>query len=425
MRKIILTILLQVLVFYVLFPQAISFFGYSFIFTSAGLGLILFIANGNPFKEVLSIIGYYMPIFFACLVAGFMISFYDSYIFDYPKSQIAWIFSSYLVVYCFFQIYPRGTLIQFTYLIIGAVLLQCIISVAMYQNEEIRNFFNSLQMMDAVNAYKREDTEGARLLGYGTAFFGSGIVCGAGLILLIFVTMTQKLNLLKLAIHAAVYAFIFYVGLLSARTTVVGLAASIFLFLILLFVKKSTIKQSLNFLGICLVLGSIGYTLCYIYFSEFSDWAFELFINYEETGELRTESSDALEYMFELPRNLHQWIFGMGGMAYWGPDVGYTRLLFYFGLPGTLAYFFYQFMLMRMCVTRNTAFNLTLVVLFAYNLALNVKGLSDLNHFIYPFVFYFLYYKYFIYTPYLYRIGKISTTKLRHAVQSETAGRRV
>lgn len=425
MRKIILTIILQIIIFYVIFPQAISFFGYSFIFTSGALGLALFINNGNPFREVLSIIGYYMPIFFACLVAGFMISFYDNYILDYPKSQIAWVFSSYLIVYLFFYIYPRGTLIQFSYLIIGSIFLQCIISVAMYQNEGARDFFNSLQMMDAVNAYKREDTEGARLLGYGIAFFGSGIVCGVGLILLVFVTMMQKLNLLKLAIHAAAYAFIFYVGLLSARTTVVGLAASIILFAILLLTGKSTMKQSLHFVGICIVLGSIGYTLCYLYFPEFSDWAFELFINYEETGELRTQSSDGIEHMFELPRNFHQWIFGVGGMAYWGPDVGYTRLLFYFGLPGTLAYFFYQFMLMKMCATRNTAFNMTLVVLFAYNLALNVKGLSDLNHFIYPFIFYFLHYKYFIYTPYLYKIGKINSNKLRHAVQSQASSGRL
>lgn len=423
MKKIILTIILQILVFYVLFPQAISFFGYSFIFTSAGLGLVWYINNRNPFKEVFSIIGYYMPIFLACLVAGFMVSYYDDYIIDYPKSQIAWVFSSYLIVCIFFQIYPRGTLIQFTYLIIGAILLQCIISVIMYVDEGAKNFFNSLQMMDAVAAYKRDETEGARLLGYGIAFFGMGIVCGVGLILLVFVTMTQKLSLLKLSLHVVAYTFIFYVGLFSARTTVVGFVASIILFVILLLMKKSTFKQSARFLAIGLIVASIGYTLCYTYFTEFADWAFELFINYEETGELRTESSDALEYMFQLPQNFHQWIFGIGGMAYWGPDVGYTRLLFYFGLPGTIVYFLYQFLLMRMCVTRNTAFNITLIVLFAYNLGLNVKGLSDLNHFIYLFVFYFLYYKYFIYTPYLYKIGKINTHKLRHAVQSQKASR--
>ena len=428
MKKILLTILLLIIAFYDIFPQGISFFGYSFIFTSAVVGLGLYAYNKYPYnQDLISIIGAYFPIFLFSFFAGYMISFYDPWIVAYPKSQFAWIFSTYLIISLFFYIYPKGTFVQIVYLLIGVVLLQCIIALAMHENEAVKGFFESLQMADAVAQMKRDQTEGARLLGYGTAFFGSGIVCGFALILIVYVVMTQNLNFIKLSLAAAIYIFIFYVGLISARTTTVGLAASIVLFIILFLTgsKKVSSAQTIKFVVIGIGFASIGYTLCYLYFPEFSDWAFELFTNYEQSGELRTQSSDGLSHMFILPYNMGQWMHGIGGMAFFGTDVGYSRLLFYFGLPGTLAYFFYQIYLMRLCVTKNTALNLTLIIIFVYNLALNVKGLSDLNHFVYFFVFYFIYYKNDIYIPYLKKLGKLKEITLRNAVQGSTPRRRL
>jgi hypothetical protein len=96
----------------------------------------------------------------------------------------------------------------------------------------------------------------------------------------------------------------------------------------------------------------------------------------------------------------------------------------WFGLPGAVMFFCYQFMIIKRAFTNNMVLNLTLITLFVYNIVLNYKGLSDLNHFCLMFAFYFLHYKYNIYTPYLYRIGKFNQTKLRYAVQAQTAGRR-
>jgi hypothetical protein len=425
MRKIILSLILVVLVFYYIYPQALAVRGSSFILASGVLGLGLFFYNGMPYSEIMKIVGGYATIFFACLFTGFMVNYYDPFMTGYPKTQFAWVFSAYLVIYVFFLAYPRGTLIQFLYFVIAAIFLQCLITIVMYYNDAARAFFNSLQLTDWLAEAKRQETEGSRLLGYGTAFFGAGLVCGLGLILIVYVLMAQKLKLWVIIILAIAYAFIFYVGLLSARTTIVGLIASMILFIFLIFKGKVSMGQSLKFLGLCAILASIGYTLCYMYFPEFSDWAFELFINYEESGEIRTNSSDGLDNMFMLPPDFDVWLRGYGGMTFWGSDVGYTRLLFYFGLPGTFAYFFCQFVLMRMSFTRESALNLTLLTIYAYNLALNVKGLSDLNPFFMFFVFYFLHYQYYIYTPYLQRLGKFNSTKLRYAVQSSTPRRRV
>lgn len=427
MKKIILTILLLIIAFYHIFPQGISFFGYSFIFTSGSLGLLTYFLKDKPYNsDLLGIVGAYFPIFLFSLLAGYIAGYYDPWIKDYPKSQIAWIFSAYFIVYLFFYIYPKGTFNQMVYLVIGTVLLQCIITLLMHENESIKDFFLSLQMTDSIQQLKRDQTENVRLLGYGIAFFGSGIVCGFALILIVYVVLSQKMNIVKLLFFASIYIFIFYIGLLSARTTLVGLAASLILFLLIYFSGSSKVSsfQLLKFIGIGIGLASIGYTLCYFYFPEFSDWAFELFINYETSGEIRTQSSDGINGMFVLPQSLQHWMFGIGAMAFWGTDVGYSRLLYYFGIPGFLAYFFYQIYLMKLCVTKNTAFNITLLVIFVFNLALNIKGLSDLNHFLYFFVFYFLHYKYNIYAPYLRKLGRLKEITLRNAVQSSTPRRR-
>lgn len=426
MKKILLSILLLLLVFYHIFPQALSpLRGSSFIFTSGLIGLALYFNNNFPYGGLTPIVKAYLPFTLWAILAGVVAEYFqDNYLSNYTRSQVAWIFSAYLISYVFFKAYPRGTFIQFLYFVVGAILLQAVISLIMSQNESVRNFFFSLQMTDLVDQIKREDTEGQRLLGYGIAFFGAGIVYGLGLILLVYILMKEKLNLIKTSLLAMVYIIFAYVGLLSARTTTTGIFASLILMILLFFFGGDTKKSQMwSFLAIAALLAVVGYTLTYEYFSSFADWAFEAFINFFEAGEFRTRSSDGLENMFYLPEDTRMWIIGRGGMAFWGSDVGYTRLLFYFGLPGTLAFFFYQFYLMKMSATKDTAFVLTLLVIFAYNLGLNIKGLSDLNLFIYLFVFYFLHYRYFIYSPSAKR-GYNATT-LRNAIQSPTPRRRL
>lgn len=428
MKKILLITILFIFLFYTLYPQAISFFGYSFLFTAGALGAALYFYNGRPFDEVITIVLSYIPFVLACLITMYMTPFKDPYLVDYTKSQFAWMFASYLIVTFFFNIHPRGSFTLFLYYIVGAIFVQCIISVAMHENATIRDFCNSVQMMDVTALAKRQETEGARLLGYGVAFFGAGISCGFALIALVYIILKTKLNTISLIVLGGVYCFILYIGLLSARTTAIGLFASIILAIILVLTnnKKNVRKgQFFRFLGIAALFASVGHTLAYLYFPEFADWAFEAFINFNKTGKFTTSSSHGLEEMFQLPYTFDQWLYGWGNMEFWGSDVGYTRLLFYVGLPGTLAYFFYQFMLIKLSFTNDKAFVLTLLIMYAYNLALNYKGLSDLNLFMYLFIFYFLHYRYYIYTPQLYRLGKLNSTKLRYAVQGPASSRRV
>lgn len=422
MKKIISSIILLVCFFYTIYPQALEFRGSSIVSLTGIIGLVFFLIKGDFFDEVLTILKGYVPFVLTAALAGFIAGFYDPYLYSFSRSQIGWLFTAYLLVFLFFKVFQKGSLNTFLLFIIGAICLQCICSVLMHEFPAVNSFLSSLAMQTDLDELKRGQTEDQRLLGYGVAFFGAGLICGVALIFIIYILMSRKQNVIQLSILVALYVFIFYIGLLNARTTVVGLLASIALLAILLWKgKKVSSMQGFKFIGISLLFLSIGYTLCYIYFPEFSDWAFELFTNYQKTGELRTNSSDGIEHMFILPSEVQIWLFGRGGMAFWGSDVGYTRLLFYFGLPGTIAFFYYPYIMSKMCESKDVGFNWTLVVLFIYNLALNVKGLSDLNIFMYLIVFYFIFKKYYTYQEYqkyLKYQKRIHANKLRYAIQS-------
>lgn len=404
MKKAIPALLLLVLVFYHLYPQgrSIYYFGYSFIFASGAIGLVVFLFSKSFFPEVVKVLLSYLPLAFFCMFTRFLNSYYDPFLLDTSKSLFAWFFSAFLIVFIFNKIHKNGSIQLLMYYIIIAVVIQGIISIAMYMNPAVDKYFTDLMMMDDLAKLKRAETKGERLLGYGIAFFGVGIICGVALNLVIFVLMTQRLNQVKRILLSLCYAFIFYVGLLSARTTLVGAAVSIVLLAVLTISNKSrTINnaQLLSFFGVIAVLLVVGQTLCYFYFPQFAGWAFEAFTNYSETGELRTESSDGLYGMFLLPQTTSVWMFGNAHMLFWGTDVGFTRLLFYIGLPGTIAYFYFQYAVTKASFTKYTALNYTLMAMFVLVLALNVKGLADVNSFLFIIFFYVMYRKYFIIIP--------------------------
>ena len=415
---------MTVLVFYYIFPAALPLFGYTFIFTLGILGIILYVSHKFPYTEVVPIWSVFATMFLWSLFCTFMNNATDSFIIDYTKSQMGWFFSAYIIIYVFFRVHPKPEFHHLLYYIIAAIALQGIISVAMYLSPEANDFFTSIHKTDELIDSKRNTTEGERLLGYGMAFFGAGITYGVGLILLSYILLTKKWNIMQIFFISLLYCFIFYVGIFSARTTITGAFASIILMAIILFVQKTNSGQLYKFIFFSIALFAIGYTLCYIYFSDFTDWAFEAFINYQEKGEFRTFSSDGLDHMFVLPSNASEWIFGWGIGRFIFSDVGYTRLWMWFGLPGLCLFFYYQIMLIKPAFTRNTTLDLLLITLFIYNFVLNYKGLADINYFLLLFTFYFLYYKYYIYTPYLYKLGKINQSKLRHAIQAAPTSRR-
>jgi hypothetical protein len=62
---------------------------------------------------------------------------------------------------------------------------------------------------------------------------------------------------------------------------------------------------------------------------------------------------------------------------YMNTDIGYLRLIYYFGIIGTLTYFTFQIILIKSIYQLNKKFKCTFVIIFLYLIILNFKGFTD------------------------------------------------
>lgn len=394
------------MIFYYIYPQALGVMGRSFIVPCAALGFCLYAYNRFPFFEVHKVLFLFFMLLFWFYFVETKNGVGESFIMTYLRTQMGFFFSAYFIMFILFNVHKKPKFEVIVGYITAAIILQCIITFAMNQNEEIKDFFFSLQMPGGdFDERTRELIEEQRLIGYGTGLFGAGMVAGYCLIFITY--LISKLNLTKVqfAAFTTAYCFVFFIGLFSARTTTIGLAASVVFLFALYFLDGTTNKkQPLNFVGLSLILFSFGAGLATIYFPDYTEWAFEMFDNYKATGKFSTDSSDALYHLFYLPGTMQEKLFGTSmGMSFWGNDMGYTRLIFFCGIIGTFFFFGYQFVIVQQILTKDLTANLLILAVFAYCLVMNVKGFTDMNPTLYLFLFYFLFYKYYRYYPDLYR----------------------
>ena len=111
-------------------------------------------------------------------------------------------------------------------------------------------------------------------------------------------------------------------------------------------------------------------------------------------------------------------VFGRGYMAFWGSDVGYSRLIFYVGVPGTVLFFLYQFFIIKLGFTKDWGVNIFAVTMVLYTIALNFKGWIDLNFILYGIFFFFMFYKYYVYYPKIFKKKESVLPKFKTTVKT-------
>ncbi len=420
MPQAIKVIILQLLFFYFTYPQAISIRGSAFTFYSGIIGLFLYVYNHLPFKKevIISLLGF-AAIILACNISALVNSLgitSDAWVVSYIRSQMGWFFTAYLLIGILFKIHNKPTIFILFGYVIGAVALQCAISLTMHYNEPLKEFLFSIQHQAVFDERARSITEKQRLIGYGTGLFGAGFVCGYALILLTYVIMRIKLKKKQFILLIFLYFFIFFIGLFNARTTTVGLGFSL-IFLAILYITdhRNEKKRVKLFIVSGVIFFIAGYMLCAEFFPEYSEWAFELFNSMSTRGDFHTDSSEGLIVNLVLPSGFKTRLFGTGSSVFFGTDVGYTRMFVYFGVIGTFFYFFYDFIILKQCMTKDWSITFLYIVIMGYILALNIKGWTDLNPMLYLLLFFFAFYKYEIYYPKVelheQRLKKLKETK--------------
>lgn len=277
--------------------------------------------------------------------------------------------------------------------IIFSITLQSLISLILYLRPDISALVYSYVHNSELGALVREQVAEKRISGFARSFFGAGMFSGMGLILIAYSIQHHYLRHKDIIIYTLLFLFIFIIGMMMARTTIVG---AILAALLIILPKDGKLKlassKKLKFTTLVIITPVTLLSILTFFspnliknYRTLIEFGFELFINFNETGKLETSSTNTVFEMFRLPNNFTTWIIGDGlwddpfSLGYYmNIDIGFLRLLYYFGVIGLFLYIMYHFILIKSSFNNN----LTIFLIFIYFLILNIKGFSDLTPFI-------------------------------------------
>ena len=330
----------------------------------------------------------------------------------YPFQIIYLLVLSYATFYVLKSLHQNITYDTIVYYIISVLVCAGVIAILMFVNSSINAFFFEMQDIDITSRTILLYFE-KRLIGLGCFYFGGGLIFGFGLILIMSLLL-QPFSKKKHLLLGMLYLFVLVVGMFIARTCLVGFVIS----LILLFVNLLKVKIKKRILGLffkflCFLFFA-AVLLIYVYnlfpgikndYSQIVDFGMELFINLFEGEELKTDSTEALKTMYNWPTDIKTYIYGDGYFIgdtidtyYKNTDVGYLRLIYYFGILGA-AFLFLQQIYVLFCINKyeeNIYIKQMCILLFVYILLLNLKGYIDFS----PILFIFLHYELYKYKKY-------------------------
>ena len=310
-----------------------------------------------------------------------------------------------LLSYCIDYITKRFCKVISFYVItryfLMTLVVQSVIAIVMFVNQPICLFLFDLQGIDLTSRVIKMYF-GVRLIGLGCFYFGAGAIYGLGLIAIMpfMLKAKNKQQLIKLIL---LYVYIFIVGIFFARTAMIGCVFSIVYLIFCILIPKMCNKVFLVFRQFIIYLTVFGIALVFIYtsspklqedYGDIIDFGFEAFINLVENGELSTASSDGLtEYHLSIwPQNQKTYYIGdmrwTKGDSYYGDsDVGYVRLLFYFGV---ILFLLYQYSIVRISglIFKERILSFFFFTVFFYALILLIKGYIDVASLIFIYLHY-------------------------------------
>lgn len=329
-------------------------------------------------KYVKKIIYYLLFIIFF----SFFVTLYNQTLeFNIIRSLVNQLFIFFTVLLFYASLDKKISVDESHWYLINAYILQSIIILLAYNIPAFEEF---------VRSFQSEKTKEIAVDGY-KGFRGLAIAAGqffwiAGAYAMVFIIFAYKILEEKRTLWTGIAFFILFAGsLFTGRTIYTGLFFSFVLFLI-----GSNLKTSVKFIfyaGIPLLI-IIPLLPTSFFESNFFGWAFEMFINYNETGSLSTTSSDGLlEDMIYMPEIktilIGDGLWATNGVSesfYGSTDSGFMRVLLFYGIAGVFVYFFYAkfltFGLSKTPLLNNKLGKKFLFILMSFQLLLNLKGQS-------------------------------------------------
>lgn len=280
---------------------------------------------------------------------------------SYIVSMWVWVGGAYAVLFAIRSIHGHGSVILIVNYLTAVCVFQCVTALLIDSMPPVRDFF--ISHFDLGHEWLESKN---RLFGFGAALDTAGIRFSAVMVGII--AVLSHISDTKYRHYIPLYIISFFiiaiVGNMIARTTTVGLIISlIFIAYNLTLGNRSRRRRNKSKLVIfwAVLLTIIGTGIVYVYyqtseiFQENIRFGFEGFFSLAEKGEWDVSSNDKLATMVVWPESLKTWLIGDGYFSnpydidpyytgdyiegfYMGTDIGYLRFLFYFGLPGLLAF---------------------------------------------------------------------------------------
>jgi hypothetical protein len=342
----------------------------------------------------------FTPLFFIVLVS-FLSLMYNrtldtEFLVKYPISILIITFASYFVTKLVsFRRPGDNKFPPIVSIFINVVVIQIFVSLIMFAVPSFREFLSSIQISSDYELAKFEETLEFRLVGFGSKFFGAGIVNGFALIFIGFAlrfSSEMKVNTFRYVIF---FLLIFVFGMIMSRTTIIG---ALFALLIIFLANRSSnvnlkqIKNNIKVLFYFVMIPTVMVFGINFFLPEVKEgliaafnFGFEMFINYFQSNSLESESTNQMKEMYIWPTSLKTYIIGDGlytdainNSYYMQTDIGVLRLLYYFGIFGLFAYLFFQFQITRIAFSINQGYKYLVYVIFLYCIVLNYKGFTDL-----------------------------------------------
>lgn len=226
-----------------------------------------------------------------------------------------------------------------------------------------------------------------RLVGFGEAFFGAGMINSIALILIIY--LIKYLNNKNYFLIGS-YIFIFLIGTLSSRTTLIGVGISIFYYSYLN--SKNTVSYLRKIFLSSVVFLSVSFGLIFILVTTVDTFKNIYEVFFVEYG---SKSILHLFKMWEIiPKEVSTLFFGdfrwneyeQGKLVgyYKNTDVGYLRIIWATGLLGLINFITYSVLLcknIKMGLYKNERALVTNLLIL--QLILNLKGYIDILMIVY------------------------------------------
>lgn len=292
-------------------------------------------------------------------------------------------------------------------IILNVIVINIIIALIMFFFDPLKNAVFLLQGQAVDVGSRNYYASLFRVYGIGNFFFyQGGVFCSWGLIIATY--FLKKSRGYDKIICLQIYLFIFFSGIFIARTVFIGFIFSIIYLFFPNGVTKKLLNRSVLYSLLSLIL--IAFTGL-MFYDNFRDWllnnqtnrsvahAFELFINLFESGRFESDSTSHLATMFVLPDSLKTWLFGDGifqdgNHYYMHTDVGYLRLIFFFGLLGLVIFYVQKLYLLYSTAKLGKMQykeKLLFFFLFLFTLATNFKGFADLDPLVFLFFWAFIF----------------------------------